>query len=94
MFEPGSRYYALETAVHEGPDGPVQYKKRRFIPRNVNRQVLGEVRMGQSERLDLIAAKAYGNPTLYWQLCDSNRIMNPFDVQDEPGSVIQVTTPA
>ena len=37
---------------------------------------LYKVQMGES--YDLIALKAYNNPTYYWVICDFNNIKDPF----------------
>jgi len=91
MFEPGSRYYPLETTSIEGPEGRILYKKRRFIPRDEERAVIGEVRIDQGDRLDLIAFQGFGDPTVFWQLCDHNRVVDPFAAQADLGRVLQIT---
>ena len=90
MFEPNSRYYPLETGVYEGPEGTILYKKRRFIPRDGEAPVIGEVRIDQGDRLDLIAFQGYGDPTMFWHICDTNRILDPLAAQKELGRLLRL----
>jgi len=91
VFQPGSRYHELETAVHEDRDGKVLYKKRRFIPREEEQTVIGEVRIDQGDRFDLIAFQGYGDPTLFWQICDANRVLYPLREQQHLGRLLKIT---
>ena len=72
MFDFTSRYYPLETAVHVAPDGrPIPYKRRRFLPPGETLPLLAEETVLQGDRLDLIAARHLGDPTLFWRICDA-----------------------
>ena len=93
MFEPNSRYYPLETATLTTRDGRiVAYKRRRFLPRAGDIPTLLEVTANAADRLDLIAARALGDPEQFWQICDANNAMNPFDLL-EPGEEIRIGVP-
>jgi hypothetical protein len=84
MFDPASRYYALENAEYRAPDGTrIVYKKRRFLPRKPAVGVA--VAVGAGERLDTISARTLGDPLLFWRIADANGRMNPFDLA-EPGA--------
>jgi hypothetical protein len=94
MFEHTSRYYNIETATLLQPDGSrVAYKRRRFLPEGKNMQLLVEITVAQSERLDLVAARTLGDPTQFWRICDANNTMNPIDLTDELGKAIRVPIP-
>lgn len=94
MFEPQSRYYHLETATHVTEDGrEITYKRRRFLPRADELQIVAEVTVSQGERLDLLAARLIGDPEQFWRLCDANAPLNPQELTAEPGRVLQVATP-
>jgi hypothetical protein len=94
MFEPTSRYANLETAKLTAPDGRViAYKRRRFLPRPAAMAVLAEVTVAQGERLDLIAARALGDPEQFWRICDANGAMNPVELTGEPGRALRVPAP-
>ncbi len=94
MFEPTSRYAAVETATLTRPGGrTVAYKRRRFLPRGEEMPLLAEVLVAQGERLDLITARALGDPLHFWRICDANDGMDPFDLVAEPGRVLRVPVP-
>jgi hypothetical protein len=94
MFEPTSRYYTLEIAVHTMPDGHiVAYKRRRFLPRGEELDLLAEVAVTEGDRLDLIASRALGNAEFFWWICDANDAMNPFDLGEEINRRLRVPVP-
>jgi hypothetical protein len=94
MFEPTSRYHAIETAMLTIADGRViAYKRRRFLPRGQNLPLLVEVRVAQEDRLDLITARTIGDPEQYWRVCDANDAMNPPALTAEPGQTLRVPVP-
>lgn len=94
MFEPTSRYYALETASLTTADGRVMaYKRRRFLPQGQDMPLLVEVTVTQGDRLDLITARTLGDPEQFWRICDANNAMSPFDLTEEAGRTIRVPVP-
>lgn len=94
MFEPTSRYYALETASFTMPDGRVvTYKRRRFLPRSDDHQILAEVAVQPGERLDLIAARTLGDPEAFWRIADANDAVDPTELTDEPGRLLRIPVP-
>ena len=94
MFEPSSRYYSLETATCTLPDGrTVTYKRRRFLPRGEEMDLLVEVTVTEGDRLDLIAFRTLGDPEIFWRICDANDAMNPFDLVAEPNRRLRVPLP-
>jgi hypothetical protein len=98
MFEPTSRYAAIETVKLEqtGSDGAPQviaYKRRRFIPPADSAATLVEHAVTQGERLDNITARYLGDPTQFWRVCDANGALHPDDLTDQPGHVIRITMP-
>ena len=94
MFEPTSRYYTLETATYEAPDGrTLTYVRRRFLPQGETLPTLVEVTLTDGDRLDLIAARTIGNAEHFWRICDAENAMNPPDLTSEPGRVLRVPIP-
>ena len=94
MFEPTSRYAALETATLATMDSrKVAYKRRRFLPRGKDLPVLVEVTVTQCERLDLITARTLGDPEQFWRVCDANDAMNPVELTSEIGRTLRVPVP-
>lgn len=93
MFEHTSRYAALETRVYKTGDQEIAYKARRLLPHAKDLPQLIEVVVQQSDRLDLIAARTLGQAELFWQICDANDAMNPFDLTAQPGRLLRVALP-
>jgi hypothetical protein len=91
---PTSRYATVGTATFVGPDGiPVPYLRRRFIPPPERFSTIGEHRVRDEERLDVIAAQLLGDPTQFWRLCDANLAMRPEELE-QPDRVLRVTLPS
>lgn len=99
MFDPQSRYAALETATLTTADGPggtreVRYVRRRFLPPPATRaEALAEHTVVAGERLDLITARYLGDPTQFWRVCDANRVTHPRELTDEIGERIRIAMP-
>ena len=97
MFQPGSRYYDLETATltvteADGSQRVVAYKRRRFIPPVESFSTVVEHTMTQGERLDNITAAYLDDPTDFWRICDANLIRQPADLE-VIGRVIRIAVP-
>jgi len=93
MFEPNSRYYALETATYLMPDGlQIAYKRRRFLPHGEDLPLLVEVTVAEGDRLDLITYRTLGDPEAFWQVADANNGMNPAELE-QPGVTLRVPIP-
>ncbi len=94
MFEPGSRYYNLETAKLTKPDGQeIAYKRRRFLPRAERMPKLGEVTVVEGDRMDVITARVLSDPEQFWRIADANNAMDPQDLTSEPGRRLRVAVP-
>jgi nucleoid-associated protein YgaU len=94
MFEPTSRYYAIESAEYTTATGrTVAYKRRRFLPQGEQMPLLLEVTVVQGDRLDAIAARTLGDPQAFWRVADANNAMAPHRLTTEPGRVLRVPVP-
>jgi hypothetical protein len=94
MFDHTSRYDPIEDAIYEAADGRhISYKRRRFLPQGEKMPLLEEAGVGVGDRLDLIATRTLGDPEQFWQICDANNAMNPFDLTDEAGRVLRIPIP-
>ncbi len=94
MFEPTSRYYALETVQMTTSDGRgIAFKRRRFLPQGDALPLLASAPIGSGERLDLFTARTLGDPEQFWRICDANNAMRPTELTDEPGRVLRVPVP-
>jgi hypothetical protein len=94
VFDADSRYYALDTATWIAPDGrEVRYVRRRFLPQAHDGPVLARVKVEAEQRLDLITARALGDPEQFWRLCDANGAMHPKEMTAEVGRWLVVEMP-
>lgn len=94
MLEYTSRYYNLETAQCQTPDGRnIAYKRRRFLPLNTGQSALAEVKVTEGDRLDQLTVRVLGDPEQFWQLCDMNNAMNPEDLIQPSGRTLQIRLP-
>ena len=94
MFDFTSRYYKIEDASYVHPDGTiVTYKRRRFSPAAESLPLLAEVKLEQSERLDLFAHRTLGDPLQFWRICDANNAIDPFDLSEFEGRRLRVPVP-
>lgn len=94
LFPPPSRYAGIPTAVLD-PDGdrPIIYLGRRFVPHPERLAEIGAHTVVAGERPDNIAAAAFGDPELFWRLCDANRAIVPAELVREIGRRLRITLP-
>jgi hypothetical protein len=92
-FGPASRYANLELAKIDLAGQPVLYVRRRFLPQPERFSVLGEHTVVRGERLDHIAAHYFGDPELFWRICDANRALRPEELTEEEGRRLNITLP-
>jgi hypothetical protein len=93
LFSPTSRYYGLPTLTLVQNGHPVAYVGRRFIPQPDQFTPLQEYTVMQGDRIDNIAAKFLGDPTLFWRLCDANGAMRSEELTATVGSKVVITLP-
>ncbi len=93
-FPSSSRYHDVEIVRHTLPDGRVvSHLRRRIVPPPENFATLQEHAVQEDERLDQIAARYLGDPTLYWKICDANLALRPDDLVAAPGRVLRLALP-
>jgi hypothetical protein len=93
LFDPASRYYGIDIATREKGGIVVAYIRRRFLPRTDRFQLLREHVVTEGERVDNIAARYFGDPTVFWRLCDANDAMRPAALTEVPGRRLRITLP-
>jgi hypothetical protein len=88
---PNSRYYGATVESLVLPNGvTVQYLQRRIIPSAAIYTSLQTYTVIDGDRIDNLAAKYLGDPTLYWLICDANTSLDPDALASQPGSAIQI----
>jgi hypothetical protein len=95
-----SRYDGVEVATVRVPDGAdgereVRYLRRRTPPDPAATPTLALHRVAEDDRLDLVSARYYGDPTAFWQVCDANAALDPDTLvaPDAAGTVLVVPVP-
>lgn len=94
-FPPGSRYHGIGVTEMTNVNGErVPYLRRRFVPPSSAFELLEEHRVVQGERLDQIAAQRFGDPQMYWMICDANDALRPEELIETVGKTLRITLPA
>jgi hypothetical protein len=94
MFPPNSRYQNVPTATYTTPAGkPIVYLQRRFIPAPDQFATIAVYTVKQGDRIDNVAAQAFGDPKLYWRICDANLVMRPAAATATIGAQLDITLP-
>jgi hypothetical protein len=89
MFAPGSRYAQVPTTVFTDRDGRERpYVLPRPIP-SPPAPTRQRHEMAGGERLDHVAARAFGDPEQFWRICDVSAELRPGDLE-QPGRRISV----
>jgi len=87
-----SRYYGIDTATLQSPDGKtIIYLKRRFVPSADRFALLQEHTVTQAERLDNVTAQYLGDPEAFWRICDANNAMRPEELTERVGNSIRIS---
>jgi hypothetical protein len=100
VLEPASRYFSVAVATTTVSDGTggfreVRYLRRRFPPQPSSLPVLAEHVVAQGDRLDLVTATYYGDPTQFWRITDANVCLHPDDLlaEDRIGERLHIPVP-
>jgi len=93
-FPTNSRYYGLEAKTFETPDGRmIVHLERRFVPPEENFSLLQEHSVVEGDRLDNLSAKYFGDPEMFWRICDANSAMHPDELTESVGRKLRITLP-
>ena len=93
MVSPTSRYANVGTATHEADGRKIVYLRRRFVPLPSSGELIALHTVGEGERLDVIAARYFDDPELFWLLCDANQAMYPAELEGTPGRRLAIPLP-
>jgi hypothetical protein len=87
MFTESSRYFQLQTVDATTSDGrevkAVMLRRLPYVPGKAT-VVKG------NDRLDVMAERAFKNPTLFWHIADANTELDSRDLVEEAARVILV----
>jgi hypothetical protein len=86
-----SRYYGARVKMFTGPAGvQAAYLERRIIPQpDIYTSTIDYV-VAEGDRLDNLAAKFFGDPLLFWIICDVNGAVDPDELTAQPGRAIRI----
>jgi hypothetical protein len=94
LFAANSRYVNTPVKTYTRADGTeVTCLARRFVPAPESLALLGTYVVVEGDRIDNIAARALGDPELFWRLCDGNRELRPAALTTAIGRQLRVTAP-
>ncbi|MGY2012120.1 LysM peptidoglycan-binding domain-containing protein [Nocardia gipuzkoensis] len=90
-----SRYANVPVvAYHPGlGEPPVPHLSRRLVPLAERLATLGQHEVVEGDRLDLIAARWYGDPELWWRIADANPSAHPDELTGQIGRRLRITAP-
>jgi hypothetical protein len=93
-FPSNSRYHTTAVTTMITKDGHrIAYLKRRIVPPAGDFSLLQEHVVTLGDRLDIIAAKYFNDPELFWQICDANNTLRPESLIETVGGRIRITLP-
>jgi nucleoid-associated protein YgaU len=94
LFAASSRYQSTPTATYVTASGqPIAYLTRRFSPQPAQLVQVGQYVVKANDRLDIVAARYLGDPTLFWRICDANGALRPSDVSTTLGATLRICLP-
>lgn len=93
-FTANSRYAGLVLRTRTAADGTVEtFLPRRIVPAPGRFTAFGIRRLTGSERIDDVAAEAYGDPELYWRIADALPLEDPADLLGQEGRRVPLPLP-
>lgn len=94
QFPPNSRYRGVPIRTRIAENGNVEaFVGRRIIPDMDRYAPLARHKLFGLERIDRIAADYYGDPELYWRICDANGDEDPGQAAGPDGRVLVIPMP-
>jgi hypothetical protein len=94
VFPPTSRYFAVEIATWESPDGEeILFLRRRFCPQPERLALLQEHVVALGDRLDNVTARYLDDPEQFWRVADANRALRPEELVERIGRRLRITLP-
>lgn len=92
---PNSRYYGASIEELTLDDGtPVKYLARRILPQPSIYAATTTYVISGEDRLDNLAQKFFGDPALYWLICDANGATDPDELTAQTGQTVLIPVAA
>lgn len=94
-YPPTSRYAGTPVVAFDpGDDRPaIPHLARRFVPPPERLAALGEHDVVEGDRLDLIGARYFGDPELWWRIADANPAAHVDELTARVGRRLRITAP-
>ncbi|HEX9932271.1 MAG TPA: hypothetical protein VGB08_05465 [Allosphingosinicella sp.] len=93
-FAFNSRYRGVNLRTRTLPDGSTEtYVGRRIIPATGRYQANARHKVIADDRIDRIAAEAFGDPEQYWKICDANGDADPAHAAEPDGRLLIIPLP-
>lgn len=93
-FSFNSRYRNVPLRTRTAPDGSVEtFVGRRIIPAAERYGVIARHKVTGGDRIDRIAAEAFGDPEQYWKICDANCDPDPALAAAPDGRLLVIPLP-
>lgn len=93
-FPPNSRYATVPLRTRANANGVVDaFVGRRIIPAVERYRALDRHPTIGDDRIDGVAAEAFGDPEQYWRICDANGEAEPADATKPPGRLLVIPLP-
>lgn len=89
MITRNSRFRAEESYSTNAPDRATHPLNGLSPHERAASDVRREHRVVEGERLDQLAYRYYGDPLLFWLICDANKTIFPEDLM-VPGRVLRI----
>ena len=102
-FPPGSRYVNTPTATMPlaslDPSDPTAQRTRvylqtRIAPKPAAFTTAATHAVVEGERLDNVTAKYLTDPLQFWQLCDANAALRPWELVEDARTTIRIPMPS
>lgn len=94
IFPINSRYRNVALRTRTLADGTTEtFVGRRIIPGMARFRPVDRHRTIDNERIDSVAAECFGDPELYWRICDANGDAEPADATRPTGRLLLIPLP-
>ena len=88
------RYAGVPKLTWTAPDGSdIQYYALPALPQVAAATIAQHAVVTATDRPDLLAARAYGDPLAYWWIANANTWLDPFDMTATAGTVVAIPAP-